>query len=118
MFPFTKSALRFVSENSSSKACDRKRRLRTVSFSAPSPESLGLRCVQNGPPARRSEPDWPTRQRLIFCGLSEQPLLLEKSNDIGEPGSSLEITHHEWPFSSHFLCVAPHDIEISADVGG
>ena len=26
--------------------------------SVPSPKSLGLRCVQNGPPARRSEPDW------------------------------------------------------------
>jgi hypothetical protein len=26
--------------------------------SASSPKSLGLRCVQNGPPARRSEPDW------------------------------------------------------------
>jgi len=27
-------------------------------FGAPSPKSLGLRSVQNGPPARRSEPDW------------------------------------------------------------
>ena len=26
--------------------------------SVPSPKSLGPRCVQNGPPARRSEPDW------------------------------------------------------------
>src|SRR6516162_2028916 len=26
--------------------------------SVPSPKSLEFRCVQNGPPARRSEPDW------------------------------------------------------------
>jgi hypothetical protein len=51
-------------------------------------------------------------------GLSEHPLLLEKSNDFSEPGLCLEITHHEGPFSSHVLRVAPHDIEISADVGG
>src|SRR6516162_10613696 len=26
--------------------------------SVPSPKSLEFRCVQNGPPTRRSEPDW------------------------------------------------------------
>jgi hypothetical protein len=32
--------------------------LGSMQASAPSPKSLGFRCVQNGPPARRSEPDW------------------------------------------------------------
>src|SRR6516164_11061557 len=37
--------------------------------SVPSPKSLEFRCVQNGPPARRSEPDW---QEQIFIATGIQ----------------------------------------------
>jgi len=50
--------------------------------------------------------------------LTEQPLLHEKSSDISKSDLRLEITHHEWLFTPHFLGVAPHDFEISADIGG
>ena len=54
----------------------------------------------------------------LHVGTREQPMLLEESDDLCDPGLGPKIAHHEWPFSSHFLRVAPHDFEIGADVGG
>src|SRR6516162_8102295 len=80
-----------------------------------SPPSMNncLSSISNGltPPriwqfrSQTSTRPWRRQNQNPLILRSEQPLFLEKGNDVGQASLCLQVTHHEGSLSAHFLCV-------------